>query len=186
MARALSADMLTAIASGTVRPIFLYEGEFSGGTVRLFTGYGTLSWDGETWNGDNELLRITPAQEVGDLVATGFSVNLNGQVQSLLSVALGQVRRGLPGRVWLGLLNDAGALIDDPFPCAIGRADKPMIVPDPGDCMVGVNYETRLIDAGRRRERRYTPEDQAIDYPADRGFEYVAGLQDKTLRFGRG
>jgi hypothetical protein len=185
MARALTADMLTAIATGVVKPIFLYEGEFSGGTVHLFTGYGTLSWDGQTWTGDNGLMRINSVAETSDLSAVNFTVTLNGQVTALLSAALGQVRRGRPGSVWLGLVDAAGALISDPFKCFKGRADKPSIVPDPVDCVVGVAYESRLIDAARRRERRYTPDDQAIDYPADRGFDGVAGLQDTILTWGR-
>lgn len=185
MARALTADMLTAIATGVLKPIFLYEGEFSGGTVRLFTGSGTLSWDGHSWTGDNGLMRINSISEAGDLSAVNFTVSLNGQVQSLLAVALGQVRRGKPGSVWLGLLDSAGALHPDPFLCFKGRADKPDIVPDPNECMVAVAYESRLIDAARRRERRYTPEDQAIDYPGDRGFDFVAGLQDSKISWGR-
>jgi hypothetical protein len=185
MARALTAGMLAAIATGAVKPLFLYEGEFSGGTVRLFTGYGTLSWNGHTWTGDEGLMRIDSAVETSDLSAVNFTVSLNGQVSSLLSVALGQVRRGKPGSVWLGLLDASGALIADPFLCFKGRADKPSIVPDPESCVVGVAYESRLIDAARRRERRYTPEDQAIDYPSDRGFDQVAALQDTVLTWGR-
>lgn len=185
MARALTAAMIAAITSGSLRPVFFYEGEFSGGTVNLFTGYGTISWDSKTWTGDNGLMRITNVAEAGDLSAVNFTVALNGQVSALLSIALAQVQRGRPGRVWLGLLSAAGALIADPFLCFSGRADKPGIVPDPSEAVVSVAYESRLIDAARRRERRYTDEDQKIDYPNDRGFEYVAGLQDKILRFGR-
>jgi len=185
MARALTAGMLTAIATGIVKPIFLYEAEFASGTVNLFTGHGTLSWDSKSWTGDEGLMRIESAVETSDLAALNFTVSLNGQVSSLLSLALGQVRRGKPGSVWLGLLDAAGAVIADPFLCFKGRADKPSIVPDPNSCVVGVAYESRLIDAARRRERRYTPEDQALDFPADKGFDQVAALQDTVLVFGR-
>ena len=185
MARALTAAMLAAIATGAVKPIFLYEGEFSGGTLNLFTGHGTLSWDAKTWTGDAGMLRITSIAESSDLSAVNFTVSLNGEVSAVLSVALAQVRRGKPGSVWLGLLDAAGALYADPFLCFKGRADKPSIVPDPNQCVVGVAYESRLIDAARRRERRYTPEDQAIDYPNDLGFDQVAALQDTVLTWGR-
>lgn len=184
MARALTAGMLTAIATGAVKPLFLYQGEFDGGTVRLFTGHGTLSWNSQTWTGDEGMLRISGISEAGDLSAVNFTVALNGQVSSLLTVALSEVRRGKTGTVWLGLVDSAGALIADPFLCFRGRADKPAISPDPNDCVVGVAYESRLIDAARPRERRYTDEDQKTDYPNDLGFSGVAGLQDKILRFG--
>jgi hypothetical protein len=184
MARALTAAMLAAMATGNVKPLILYEGEFSGGTVRLFTGYGTIVWNGNTFTGSGQMLNITAIQEVSELQAVNFTISLNGQVQSLLSIALGQVRRGKPGRVWLGLLNDAGALIDDPFLCFSGRADKPDIVPDPESATIAVAYESRLIDASRRRERRYTSEDQQIDYPGDLGFDYVPSLQDTVFTWG--
>lgn len=185
MARALTAAMLAAMATGNLRPLILYEGEFSGGTVRLFTGYGTIDWNGYTWTGSGQMLNITSIQEVSELQAVNFTISLNGQLSSLLSIALGQVRRGKPGSLWLGLLNSSNALIADPFLCFKGRADKPDIVPDPENAMISVAYESRLIDAARRRERRYTSEDQQIDYPADSGFDYVPALQDTQFTWGR-
>lgn len=185
MARALTAAMLAEMAAGTLRPLFFYQGEFSGGTVRLFTGYGTLVWNGETWTGDETMMRFSAVSEAGDLGAVNFTVGLNGQVSSLLSLALSEVRRGKTGSVWLGLVNSSNTLIADPFLCFRGRADKPVIDPNPAEAMVAVAYESRLIDFSRRRERRYTDEDQKIDYPADRGFEYVVSLQDTVIRFGR-
>ena len=185
MARALTAAMLAAIATGVVRPLLFYEGVFSGGTVNLFTGHGTISWDSKTWTGAGQMLNITAIQEVTGLQAVNFTVSLNGELSSLVAIALGQVRRGMAGSVWLGLLNDSNALIADPFLCFKGRSDKPDIIPDPTHTVISVAYESRLIDASRRRERRYTSEDQQIDYPADLGFDYVPSLQDKQLTFGR-
>jgi hypothetical protein len=45
--------------------------------------------------------------------------------------------------------------------------------------------ESRLIDLERSRERRYTSEDQKIDYPNDKGLEFIADLQDKEIVWGR-
>lgn len=185
MARALTSAMLSAMATGNLRPLIFYEGEFSGGTVRLFTGYGSIEWDGHTWTGSGQMLTISAIQESSDLQAINFTVSLNGQLSSLLAIALGQVRRGKPGSVWLGLLDDAGSLIADPFLCFRGRADKPDIVPDPENAIIAVAYESRLIDASRRRERRYTSEDQQSDYPTDKGFDYVPVLQDTQFTWGR-
>ena len=185
MARALTAGMLAAMATGVLRPLILYEGEFSGGTVRLFSGYGTLDWNGNTFTGSGQMLNITAIQEVSGLQAINFTVSLNGELPSLIALALGQVRRGKSGSVWLGLLDDSNALIADPFLCFKGRADRPDIVPDPAHTVISVAYESRLIDASRRRERRYTSEDQQIDYPDDKGFDFVPALQDAQFTWGR-
>jgi hypothetical protein len=186
MSRALTTGMLAAIATGQVKPIFMVEAEFSGGTVRLFTGYGSVSWNGKTWTGDAGLLRISNVQEVSELQAVNFTISLNGQVSALASIALDQVRRGLAGTVWLGLLNDSGALIADPYQCFKGRADKPDIIPDPNDAVIAVAYESRMIVATKAKSRRYTSEDQKIDFPADLGFDYVPSLQDATFTWGNG
>jgi hypothetical protein len=180
-ARALTDGMLAAIATGQVKPIFMFEGEFSGGTVRLFTGYGTLTWGGHDWTGDGGMLRISNVQEVSELQAVNFTVSLNGQVSALAEIALAQVRRGLPGSVLLGLLNDAGALIVDPYLCFKGRADRPDILPDPNDAVIAVAYESRLIVATKNKSRRYTSEDQKIDFPADLGFDFVPALQNASI-----
>lgn len=185
MSRALTAAMLVEMATGNLRPIIIYEGEFSGGTVRLHSGYGDLIWNGNNYTGSGSMLNITAIQEVTALQAVNFTVSLNGELPSLIALALGEVRRGKSGSVWFGLLDTSGALIADPFLCFRGRADRPDIVPDPAHTVISVAYESRLIDANRRRERRYTSEDQAIDYPGDLGFEYVPSLQDTVFTWGR-
>ena len=104
----------------------------------------------------------------------------NGVLHDIISAALGQARR-LPGKVWIGALDSAGAVIADPFLAFEGRLDVPDIIDDGETCTVTVSYESRLIDLERPRERRITHEDQQIDYPGDRFREYVAGLQDQVI-----
>jgi hypothetical protein len=62
--------------------------------------------------------------------------------------------------------------------------DVPTLRDDAETCTVTVTYEGRLIDLGRAREWRYTHESQQQLAPGDRGFEYVAGLQDKEILWG--
>lgn len=77
------------------------------------------------------------------------------------------------------------AMLNDPIPVFAGRMDT-MRLQDTGETTtVTVSCESRLIDLERARERRYTDEDQKELYPDDRGFEYVADLQDKEVLWGR-
>ncbi len=186
MSRDLSASMLAAIAAGTVRPVVFYEGEYESGTVRLWTGIGPITWDSQTWTGAGNLLSIASIGEVSDITAVGFSVSLTGLSSALLSLNLSEARQGLPGRVWLGMLDSAGAVIADPFAAFSGRLDVPEIADDGDRATISVKYESRLIDLDKTRERRYTHEDQQIDYPGDQGFAFVAGMQDKQIVWGKG
>lgn len=188
--RGLTAPMLAAIAARTVRPALFYEGEFVDGSenpefLRLWTGVGDLSWNGYTWTGGGNLLGISALEETTDLKAVGFSVTLSGMPSSLVSLALGNVRQGKPGKLWLGLFDSAGALLADPYQLKRGRFDIAPIEDDGETCTISAQYEDRLIDLERPRDRRYTHEDQQLDYPGDLGFEYVPSLQDMDIPWGR-
>ena len=95
-ARGLTAGMLAAIAAGPVRPAIFYKGEYEGGTLRLWTGVGTVSWDGQSWTGGGSLLAISPLDESLGVVAVGFTVTLSGMPSGLIAIALANVRQGKP------------------------------------------------------------------------------------------
>lgn len=186
MARDLTAGMLSSIAAGTVRPVLFYQGSFSGGTVRLWTGLGSVSWNGQTWLGAGSLLGMSSIQETTEVRAAGLTISLSGMPGSLISLALSQARQGAAGLVYLGFLDSSGAIIADPTLAFSGRLDVPEIVDSGDTCTITISYESRLIDLERARERRYTQEDQRLDYPDDDGFNQVPGLQDAVILWGRG
>ena len=369
MARELSSAVAAAVSAQVVRPALLYEGEFPAGTLRMWTGMGTISWDGQTWVGGGQMLSFSAIGESSDTRALGMEISLSGAVTSLISVAIGQAQQGLPGRVYLGLfepteyaasgsdfsssswtregmlafgsgsvVNDATApdgtltmdkfvedtsgsyhrfaqgygslplndrykweiyvkrnaagsardcalqitagdnnyifqqfnlgtgalgtsspsgngqqldagiedvgggiyriwltgiantgsaasgvvgyfyqtltngnnqytgdgasgltvwgasfkpspdsysIMADPFKVFEGRLDTTEIDDEGETSRIALKYESRLIDLDRRRERRYTSEDQHLDFPADRGFEYVPAIQDMPIFWGR-
>ena len=96
------------LVAEVVRPVFMYEGEFEGGTINLWSGYGTLTMSGKGWAGAGELLSISPVQETVDVKATGIELTLTGMPSSLISTVLGSARYGKPGKVWLGLMTRQG------------------------------------------------------------------------------
>lgn len=181
MSRDLTAGLEAEITARALRPVLLYAGEFTGGTLRLWTGVGTLSWDGFDWIGAGNLLAISDIDETAEIRANGTTLTLSGLNSSIISAALGQSRQGLPGKVWIGALAADGSLIADPYMVFEGRLDVPEIDRGAETVTVSISYESRLIDLERPRERRITHEDQQIDYPGDRGREYVASLQSLVL-----
>lgn len=185
MARDLTSGLLAELQASKLSPILFWEGEFvTIGSpqiteyVRLWTGFGNISWDSKTWIGAGNLLAITPLEETSEIQATGFSVTLSGMPSANISTALQACQQGRPGKIWLGTMNTAGAVIADPYLARQGRMDVPVIEDSGETCTITLKYEDRLVNLERPRERRYTNEDQAIDYPADKGFDQVAALQD--------
>lgn len=184
MARDLTASVITQLQSASVTVGILFEGEFASGWVRLWSGIGTLSWDSKTWTGTGNLLGISGIDETAEVRASGMTVSLSGVPSDLLSAALGDARSGRIGRVYLAFFSGS-SIVADPILQFEGRLDVPAIEDGPETATISISYESELIDLERARERRYTPEDQQIDFPGDLGFDYVASLQDAQITWGR-
>lgn len=185
MSRSLTASMLAGIQAAEVRPILLFEGQFDSGFVRFWTGFGTLTWSGREWVGAGNLIGISEVEENAELVATGVTVTLSGVEPALVSAAIGEARQNMPGRIWFGLLNEAGAVVGDPYLAFSGRMDVPEITNAADTCVIALSYESILGDLLRPREIRFTDEAQKALYPGDRGFEYVTKIQDKEIAWTR-
>jgi hypothetical protein len=174
--------MQAEVQAPSLRPVLFYEGEFANGTLRLWSGIGTKSWNGQSWIGAGNLLGISEISETAEVRAVAFTCSLSGNVGPLIAIALAEARVGKPGKVWLGTLDASGAVTADPYLAFEGRLDVPHIEDaGAGGCTISMRYESHLADLQRARERRWTHEDQQIDYPGDRGFEYVESLVDQVL-----
>jgi len=186
--RDATSGVLAALAAPSKTWAILYEGTFVVGGVdtflRLWTGQGDLSWNGFTWSGFGKLLTVDPGEEVSEVRAANFTLSLSGLAPGITDLAEISIRSGKPGKLWLAMFDSAGAIIPDPYPLKRGRFDTDTIRHSGDTCTVTVQYESVLAALDRPRERRWTSEDQQIDFPNDLGFDYVPGLQDATFTWG--
>jgi len=179
-------EMIAALRADRVNLFLLYEGVFASGSVRLWTGAGFLDWDGRLWTGLGQLLSVSAITETDEVAAGGTAITLSGVPLATIEAAIAEARQGLPGRIWLGLMTDAGEIIPDPLRLFSGRLDVPEIREDEATATVTLSYESRLIDLTRPREWRYTHESQQALFPGDRGLEFVTAIQEKEITWGRG
>lgn len=189
MTRDLSTDLRAEVSKDRLAPILLAELETDGGTVRAWTGFGDLTWGGNVFKGTGAFGGVSSVEEkFGDEVtASGTALTLAGVDPDMISVALGEIRQGLPGKVWFACLDqETGAFVGDPFLLTSGLADVPTIDDSGDSVVVSVALANRLADLERPRVRRFTDQDQRSVYPTDRGFEFVAGLQDAVITWGSG
>jgi len=186
MARDLTAGVEAAISATEVKPFLLFEGNFSSGTTRMWSGYGDLSWNGQTWLGAGHLAAVSPITENDEVQANGISVSLTGIPSELISLVLNEVGQGRLGRIYIGFLDASDAVIVHPILAFEGRLDVPSIEEAGETSTISITYESRLIDLQRPRETRYTNEEQLRLYPSDVGFEFVPAMQEKEITWGRG
>lgn len=183
MPRELPAGLPALTEANVFRPVLLVELAWPSGTVRAWSGYGILPWAGNSYLGTGDLGTVSPIGESNDLGANGVVISLSGIPSANIAEALANDAQGRSGKIHLGAMNDAGVLASDPYLIFDGLIDVTSIEDDGTTATVSVSLEKELIDR-RLQSRRSTHEDQQIDYPGDLFFEYVAGLQDKTVSWG--
>lgn len=184
MPRTMTSAMKAMLASEVVYPVFLFQAEFASGWLYLWTGLGQRSWGGHTYEGIGWLVGFQNIEETTEIRAVGMSVTLRGVDPSIISIALQSVRKNKPGRIYIGGLDASRQIIADPVLAYEGRLDFGTVGKQPAGASVDIKYESKLAALERARERRYTHEDQQIDHPGDRFFEYVGSLQDKQIHWG--
>ena len=160
---------------------FAVEALFDSGTVRLWTGFGEIVIDGNTYIGAGNLISVSEIHEGAEIEARGARIGLNGIPAELLGLALNEPYQGRELRIYVGTL-DNGTQAHMLFR---GRMDT-MTLQDSGEtASINVTVENRLVDLERSRIRRFTAEDQKALYPGDTGLDYVAAIQGKPLTWGR-
>ena len=184
MSRTITAAMETASLAAAVYPIFLVELETSAGTTYAWSGIGDLVWDGKTYTGVGHLGSISDIEETAELKASGITLTLSGIPTSILSLTLNSMQQGRTASVYFGAFNSSNQLIADPLLIFQGLTDVPTMEDGGETATVSITVESLEVDWSRQRIRRYTPEDQKLIDATDRGFEYVASLQDTKFQWG--
>lgn len=180
MSRSMPVGFEAGLSASVVYGAILVELEWPSGTVRVWNGYSDLSWDSKTWVGVGHLGSIS---EIGESPTerTGVQLALSGVPSSVISQALENNSQGKPARIWFGKF-EAGVF--DAARCFEGVIDVCSIDGEGENRMVTVTLEKELYD-DRSSARRYTHEDQQMDYPGDLGLEYVAALANRQFTWGR-
>jgi len=187
MARALTAGMEQQVTADALRPFIAIELDFDDFTSRAWTGYGQIEIDGETYFGFGTLISVGGVQETAENKATGISLQVSGVPQENVSAALRADYQGNPCRLYLGALNiNDNSVINDPYLIFRGRVDTVSLDFSGEQAAIQLTIESRLIDFERAANRRYTPNDQNLDFPDDRGFEFVSQIQEQAITWGVG
>lgn len=186
MARDITTGFETEIEAESLNPCLFIKAEFDSGDINLWSGYGQITFNAETYQGAGQLLAISQIDETQELKANTVNFELSGLPSAIIALALTEDINNRPITCWFGVLDSDGAIIADPYMIFSGRMDTAEINLNGETGKVIVSAESDLIDLRNSRERRYTPEDQKIDYPNDEGFQFVPIIQDITITWGAG
>ena len=185
MSRSLTSGMESAVTADLVRPILLVQCAFDSGNLNLWNGIGDLTVDSVDYVGAGTLLSVGEISETSELAANGMNLALSGVTEPLISKARDEDYQGRELKVLMGAMDDTNSVIADPVIIFSGFMDTMVINDGAETATIQVSVENRLIEFERTRVRRYTAEDQKIDYPTDKGLEFVAEMAEKEIVWGR-
>jgi hypothetical protein len=185
MARSMSAGMLTEIGSTAVSPVFFMQFNFTT-TVYFWTGIGNIVFNGATWSGSGDAIKLSPLQETAATEAVGVSFEIQGVTSDLISLALSEPIQGRGASVYIGFLDANEALISTPLGPFAYIMDTINITEDPQKPSITLTAESYLSTLEIPRPSRYTHEDQQINFAGDNGLIFVPSLQEKQILWGQG
>jgi hypothetical protein len=177
--------MQSAVTADLVRPIILVQCAFDSGNLNLWNGVGNLTVSSVDYVGAGTLLAIGEIAETSELQANGITVTLSGITDPLLSKARDEDYQGRELKVLLGAMDASNGVISTPVNVFSGFMDTMAINDSSETATIQIAVENRLIGFERKRVRRYTAEDQLIDFPNDKGLEFVADMAEKEIVWGR-
>lgn len=194
------------LTSKNVRAVLMAELFFDSGTLRLWTGYGTLNWKGDEYYGGGNLIGISPIEETQESEAKGIVCTLNGVPTTIIALALAERARGRPFRLHIGFVASSSRIATEDEPGAIelesgdgyillenniispsvyrifsGIMDVMEITDNGKTADVRLSVENALIIGNRQKISRYTPEDQKKFFPFDKGLDMINMIQDREV-----
>lgn len=181
MSRDITTSLLNSLDDPVVYPFLAIDIDFSSGPLYMWSGYGDLVIGSKTYLGAGQLLNVSSVEETTEIEAKGATITMSGIPSSFLSLALTEPYQGRECRIYFGMTSAPADYVE----VFAGELDQMNISEEATSATVAVTVENILIKLERPVVRRFTSEDQKSRFPSDRGLEFVAGLQDKEVFWGK-
>jgi len=181
--RDITTVVQNALDDAVINPFFAVEFDFSSGPVRVWTGVGEATIDGNTYTGTGTLLEVSAVEETAEMAVRGATLTMTGIPSNLLSLALQEPYQGRKCTVYFGVVD--GSTYSGLTEVFAGYMDEMNIDEGPDFATIEMKVENKLIDLERARVRRFTSGYQRSVYPDDRGLDFVESLQEKEIVWGR-
>lgn len=172
-----------ALDDEVIEPFFAIELLFDSAPIRLWTGLGEATIDGNSWIGTGTLLDLSSIEETTEIAVRGATVTLSGMNSEVISLALQSPYQGRVCNIYFGVVD--GNTYSNLTQIFSGYMDEMNISEGPESGTIELKVENKLIDLERSRVRRFTSGYQKSVYPGDKGFDFVEDLQDKEIVWGR-
>lgn len=185
MTRSVTGAVDAAIVADHVEGAHLVEIYIPGDTQYLTDNAYDLSYGGHTYIGVGAMGMIQHAAETDQIEATPLRFTLAGPIGTLLSHAVNTKVLNVDVRVYVAFFSN-GVILSDPVLEWRGRGDIMTVSENDddlngGESVISFTAESRYAAMLRPKKRVHNNEDQQIDHPGDRFYEFQAALIDREL-----
>ncbi|BAQ69175.1 hypothetical protein NHU_02020 [Rhodovulum sulfidophilum] len=171
-------------ASGDRMLGLLVRCRFDTGDLAMFTGHGTVDWEGVTYLGAGQMLSVGEAQATSGEGIPGLSITLSGLDPEVVALAELEEFQRRRVTVFLALFDETGQ-IETADVLFDGVADTMESDDGPDTATTTLALEPRSMALGRKFPFYYLPEDQEKRFPGDQGFGLVQAIQNREDTWGR-
>lgn len=168
----------------------LCELTLASGPLYLYSGFGNIEYNGNTYLGVGTFGVVGTVQEDTSVIAQGMSIGLEAvppqaDQQNALADALQDINQGQPCTLLVVLLSGYQQVVGAPIAAYAGLTDAVSVRHNPdGTCSLTLALENRLTQLQRGREYRWTNAQMQELYPGEQGFIYTANLQNYVALWG--
>ena len=104
MSRTLPSVITNSLDNSVINPFFAVEMNFDNNNIlRLWTGVGTLTFNGQDWAGAGTLLGISAVEETTETAARGADITITGMPSEVLALALSTPYQGRTCKIYFGM-----------------------------------------------------------------------------------
>ena len=180
----LTAEYREILESDQLRPIHLIK--LPG--LNLTTAAQDISWNGTVFQALGIVISLDGKRNTSEISANTYKLTLSNADQTALSILGQNDFFGMPCRIYIGLLDNDGALIVDndgegPFEFYSGLFDSWVANETTTKSTLEVTIRSHWAAFERKAGRWTNTESQQEQYPGDTIFEY-AHLNESEFKWG--
>ncbi len=189
--RALTPEVIALIEAEVVKPVLFIFADFPSSPIRIWTGIGSITFQGHTYTSAGGLISIDALAETTDTAAKGMVVHVNALQLSYVQKLTDDAYQGRAAVIFLAFWNEAeDTLYSTPGPWWEGFMDTDEATYDGNSANLSIKCEHNLVDILRKREWQYTDADQQalmadLSSVRDTGLTRIPKIQDLTIPWGR-
>lgn len=182
----LTAANRTEATAASLRMVAMLDIAFPSGTLYATSGDHALTFNGNTYSPTGVMVGDPQGlAETVDLSARRISVQMSGLDSSLITKLMGDAYNYATANLYVGFLNERGALVGDPY--VVGNAlrlSQCTVSLNQGTGAVEVSAETLEVLDARSSAQLATPESQHLRYPGDVGMDDVRAIMEMEVIWG--